>query len=124
MMLPPSLQEWVKPDDMVHFVVDAVESMRLPELKVNHRGTGNPRYPPRMMLALLLYCYANGIMASRKIESATWQMVPVRYLTGDTHPDHDTINTFRRENTQAVEQAFRQLLLMASEMGMLKVGER
>lgn len=121
-MLPPSIQEWVKPDDMVHFVVDAVESMRLPELKVNHRGTGTPQYPPRMMLALLLYCYANGIMASRKIESATWHMVPVRYLTGDTHPDHDTINTFRKENTDAVGQAFRQLLLMASEMGMLKVG--
>ena len=49
-----------------------------------------------MMLALLLYCYANGIMALRKIETATWHLVPVRYLSGDTHPDHDTINTFRK----------------------------
>jgi transposase len=122
MLLPPSIQEWVDPNDMVHFVIDAVESMDLPQLKVNYRGSGTPQYPPHMMLALLLYCYANGIMSSRKIEIATWQLVPVRYLTGDTHPDHDTINTFRKENTEAVQQAFRQLLLMAREMNMLKVG--
>ena len=122
MMLPPRLQDWVDPNDMVHFVINAVESMKLPQLKVNHRGTGDPQYPPQMMLALLLYCYANGIMASRKIETATWHLVPVRYLSGDTHPDHDTINTFRRENTAAIEDAFKQLLLMATEMGILKVG--
>ena len=122
MMLPPSIQQWVDSNDMVHFVIDTVESMELPQLKVNHRGIGTPQYPPQMMLALLLYCYANGIMSSRKIETATWHLVPVRYLTGDTHPDHDTINTFRKENTAAVGEAFRQLLLMARQMGMLKVG--
>lgn len=122
MILPPSIQEWVDPNDMVHFVIDAVESMELPQLKVNHRGTGTPQYPPHMMLALLLYCYANGIMSSRKIETATWHLVPVRYLTGDTHPDHDTINSFRKENAAAVGDAFRQLLLLARQMNMLKVG--
>lgn len=122
MLLPPSIQEWVDPKDMVHFVIDAVESMELPQLKVNHRGTGTAQYPPQMMLALLLYCYSNGIMSSRNIERATWHLVPVRYLTGDTHPDHDTINTFRKENTSAVGEAFRQLLLMARQMNMLKVG--
>jgi transposase len=82
MLLPPSIQEWLDPDDMVHFVIDAVETMELPQLEVNHRGSGSPQYPPKMMLTLLLYCDANGIMSSRKIETATWHLVPVRYLTG------------------------------------------
>ncbi len=122
MMLPSSIQESVDPNDMVHFVIDAVESMELPQLKVNHRGTGTPQYPPQMMLALLLYCYANAIMSSGKIETAAWHLFPVRYLTVDTHPDRDTINTFCKENAAAVGEAFRQLLLMARQMKMLKVG--
>ncbi|WP_018527339.1 transposase [Alkalispirochaeta alkalica] len=122
MLLPPSIQEWLDPNDMVHFVIDTVESMELPQLVVNHRGTGTPQYPPQMMLALLLYCYANGIMSSRKIEMATWHLIPVRYLTGDTHPDHDTINSFRKNNDEAIRETFRQLLLVAREMKMLKVG--
>lgn len=122
MLLPPSIQEWLDPEDIVHFVIDAVESMELPQLTVNHRGSATPQYPPQMMLTLLLYCYANGIMSSRKIETATWHLVPVRYLTGDTHPDHDTINSFRKNNDEAIREAFRQLLLMAGQMHVLKVG--
>ena len=122
MLLPPSIQDWLDPNDMVHFVIDAVDSMELPQLVVNHRGTGTPQYPPQMMLALLLYCYANGIMSSRKIETATWHLVPVRYLTADTHPDHDTINSFRKNNDAAIREAFRQLLLLARQMKLLKVG--
>jgi transposase len=121
MLFPPSIQEWVDPNDMVHFVIDTVESMELP-LKINHRGTGTPQYPPYMMLALLLYCYSNGITSARKIEKATWNLISVRYLTGNTHPDHDTINTFRKENGAAIKEAFRQLLLTARQMNMLKVG--
>lgn len=122
MLLPPSIQDWLDPNDMVRFVIDAVETMELPQLEVNHRSSGSPQYPPKMMLTLLLYCYANGIMSSRKIETATWHLVPVRYLTGDTHPDHDPINTFRKNNDAAVREAFRQLLLMANQMKVLKVG--
>lgn len=122
MMLPPSLQDWVDPNDMVHFVINTVEAMNLPQLKVNHRGTGSAQYPPYMMLALILYCYANGIMSSRKIETATWNLVPVRYLTGNTHPDHATISAFRKENAHAIKEAFQQLLHMAHRMNVLKIG--
>jgi transposase len=122
MLLPPDLRDWVADDDMVHFVITAVEGMRLSTLKVNHRGTGSEQFPPRMMLALLIYCYANGIFSSRRIERATYRDVAVRYLTADTHPDHDTICTFRRENFEAVGEAFLHVLQLAREMGVLKVG--
>jgi transposase len=122
MLLPPDLREWVPADDMVHFVIEAVAGMELPTLKVNRRGSGSEQYPPKMMLALLIYCYANGIFSSRRIERATWRDVAVRFLTGDTHPDHDTICRFRRENFEAVAEAFLQVLQLARAMGVLKVG--
>ena len=122
LLLPPDLRDWVPPEDMVHFVIEAVEGMRLSTLKVNRRGSGSEQYPPKMMLGLLIYCYANGVFSSRRIERATYRDVAVRYLTGDTHPDHDTIAKFRRENFEAVGEAFLQVLRLAREIGVLKVG--
>ncbi len=122
MPLPPDLREWVPEDDMVHFVIEAVEGMTLPALKINRRGSGAEQYTPKMMLSLLIYCYANGIFSSRRIERATYRDIAVRFLTGDTHPDHDTICTFRRENFEAVGEAFLHVLQLARELGVLKVG--
>lgn len=86
MLLPPDLRDWIGEDDLVHFVIEAVERLPLEAFKVNHRGTGSAQMPPHVMLALLIYCYTNGIFSSRKIERATYRDVGVRYLTGDTHP--------------------------------------
>jgi len=71
LLLPPDLRDWIREDDMVHFVISAVEGMDLSLFKVNARGTGSAQYPPRMLLALLIYCYANGVFGSRRIETAT-----------------------------------------------------
>jgi transposase len=124
MLLPPDLRDWVPEDDIVHFVIEAVEQMPSTpnSFAVNLRGTGSKQYSPRMMLALLVYCYANGIFSSRRIERATFRDIGVRYLTGDTHPDHDTICEFRRRNQKAFAEAFLHVLKLAREMGVLKVG--
>lgn len=122
MLFPPDMRDWVRKDEMVHFVIEAVEQMDLRMAQVNVRGSGSEQYPPAMMTALLIYCYAHGIFSSRKIETATYRDVAVRYLTGDTHPDHDTIANFRRRNRQLFEQCFVQVLAMAGEVGVLQVG--
>jgi transposase len=122
LLLPPDMRDWVPGDDLVHFVVEAVEGMDLKCLRVNHRGSGSAQYPPSMMLSLLIYCYANGIFGSRRIERATQRDVAVRYLTGDTHPDHDTIAKFRRENFEAIAECFVKVLELARELKLLKVG--
>ena len=72
-LLPPDLRDWLPEDDLAHFVVEAVERVPLERFQVNERGTGSAQYHPRMMLALLVYCYANGIFGSRRIERATYR---------------------------------------------------
>ena len=103
-------------------MVEAVERVPLERFQVNERGTGSAQYHPRMMLALLVYCYANGIFGSRRIERATYRDIGVRYVAANCHPDHDTICTFRRSNFEAVAEAFLQVLLLAKELKLLRVG--
>lgn len=123
MLLPPDLRDWVAEDDLVHFVIEATERLPLDYFRVNERGSGSAQMPPHMMLALLVYCYCNGIFSSRKIERATYRDVAVRYLTADTHPDHDTICKFRRENLSAISKAFVDILELARSLGLLKLGK-
>ena len=121
-LVPPDLRDWLPEDDLAHFVVEAVERVPLERFDVNERGTGSAQYHPRMMLALLVYCYANGIFGSRRIERATYRDIGVRYVAANCHPDHDTICTFRRSNFDAVAAAFLQVLLLAKELKLLRVG--
>jgi transposase len=121
-LLPPDLRDWIPENDLAHFVIEAVERVEMSAFKVNHRGTGSAQYHPRMMLALLIYCYANGIFSSRRIERATHRDIRVRFVAANAHPDHDTIATFRRENFAAVAESFLQVLLLAKELKLLKLG--
>ena len=75
-----------------------------------------------MMLALLIYCYADGLFSSRRIERATHRDLGVRSVAANSHPDHDTIATFWRENFAAVAESFLQVLLLAKELKPVKVG--
>ena len=121
-LMPPDLREWVPEDDLVHFIIEAVERVDMKKFAVNQSGSGSAQYDPRMMLALMIYCYANRIMASRKIEQATHLNVCVRFVAVNKHPDHDTICRFRRENFAAIEETFLQVLTIARELKILKVG--
>ena len=121
-LLPPDLRDWIPSDDLAHFVIEAVERVELGAFKVNPRGSGSAQYHPRMMLALLIYCYANGIFSSRRIERASYRDIGVRFVAANAHPDHDTIATFRRENQASVSESFLQVLLLAKELKLLKVG--
>lgn len=121
MFFPPDLRDWIPEDHIVHFIIDAVETLDLKNFSVNKRGSGSAQYPPEMMLALLIYCYATGRFSSREIEQATYFDVAIRYICGgDKHPDHDTINNFRAKNRQAFQEAFIKVLMLAGEIGNLK----
>jgi len=123
LLLPPDLRDWVPADHLVHFVLDAVEAIDTSAAPVNARGTGSEQYPPAMLLGLLVYSYATGVFSSRQIERASYENVAVRLLCADTHPDHDTLCTFRRKNGPLLTHAFAQVLELAARCGVLKVGQ-
>jgi transposase len=121
-LLPPDLKDWLPEDDLAHFIVAAAERVRLGAFQTNPQAGGKPQYHPRLMLALLVYCYANGVFSSRRIERATYRDIGARFIAANTHPDHDTIATFRRTNKVAFEAAFLEVLLLARETGILTLG--
>ena len=123
LLLPPDLRDWVGKDHMVRFIMDAVAALDLGRARVNGRGTGSAQYPPSMMLGLLIYCYATGTFSSRRIETLTFENVAVRFLCADTHPDHDSICKFRRENKDLLADAFHQVLELAARTRVLQVGD-
>ena len=122
MFLPCDLREWVPSDHIVHFILDAVEQMPTAHFHVNDRGTGSQQYPPGMMLALLIYCYATGRFGSRTIEAATYSDVAVRYLCANCHPDHDSICAFRVANAAAFRAAFVSVLQLAQQLRLTRLG--
>jgi transposase len=69
-----------------------------------------------------IYGYATGVLSSRRLERATYDSVAFRFIAANDHPDHDTIATFRRRFLREIEALFVQVLLLAREMGVLKMG--
>jgi transposase len=122
MFLPPDIREWVGGNDLAHYILEAVEVTDLSTAARNERGSGSAQYPPGMMLALLIYCYATGTLSSRRIERATFESLAVRFLCANEHPDHDTIATFRRVNEPLIKQCFVRVLELARESGLGQLG--
>ena len=121
-LLPPSVDEWLPRKHLARFVVDVIDGMDLRAMSGRYRGSGSASYHPRMLLGILVYGYATGIFSSRKLERATYDSVAFRFIAANDHPDHDTIATFRRRFLKQIEGLFVQVLLLAREMGMLKLG--
>lgn len=122
MLLPCDLRDWVQPGHIVHFILEAAEQIPTAQFQINHRGSGSAQYPPTMMLALLIYCYATGRFGSRAIEAASHSDVAVRYLCANHHPDHASICAFRTANETAFKAAFVTVLQLAQQLRLTKVG--
>ena len=122
-LLPPSVQDWLPEEHLARFVVEIVSELDLTALEKAYRGRGSKAYHPEMLLALLFYGYATGVFASRKLERATYDSVAFRYIAANTHPDHDTIATFRKRFLKQLRPLFTQALMIAHQMGVLKLGK-
>ena len=107
---------------LARFIVSAVGMLDLSEIYKKYSEEGGMPYAPEMMLGLLLYGYATGVFSSRRLERAAYESIPFRYISGDMHPDHDTINQFRKENLEELKELFVQVLLMAEMLGYVKLG--
>jgi transposase len=116
------LGDCLPPDHLARFVVDSVGLLDLSPLYARYGARGGEPYAPEVLLGLLLYGYATGVFSSRKIERATYEAVPFRFIAGNLHPDHDTIAAFRRTFLAELKDLFVQVLLLAQEAGVLTLG--
>ena len=121
-LLPPSVEEWLPEGHLARFVVEIVSMLDLSPIIKTYAGRGSKPFHPGTLLSLLFYGYATGVFSSRKLEAATYDSVAFRYICANTHPDHDTIAAFRKRFLAELKPLFLQILLIAREMGVLKVG--
>src|ERR1700694_6001355 len=121
-LMPPSVDEWLPQRHLARFVVEVVDGLDLSALSRSYRGSGSASYHPEVLLGLLVYGYATGVFSSRKLERATYDSVAFRFIAANDHPDHDTIAAFRRRFLPQIEDLFVQVLVLAREIGVLKLG--
>jgi transposase len=116
------LREALPPDHLARYIVDLIAQMDFGKFYARYAESGAPPYAPELLFGLLLYGYCTGLFSSRKIERATNDSLPYRYLAGGRHPDHDTIANFRQRFLGEIKDLFVQVLLLAQEAGVLKMG--
>lgn len=125
LLMAPVLQEWIPEGDLAHFVSDLVESgaLDLSAIYASYEEErGYPPYDPRLMVKLLVYGYANGVMSSRKLERATYRDVAVRMLCADQHPDYRSIARFRARHLEALAELFVQALRLCERARLVGLG--
>jgi transposase len=123
-IFPPSPRDWLPEDDLVYFLLDTVASFDLaPFFAYYERETrGQPPFHPRMMVCLLLYCYATGTRSSRKIMRRCQVDVACRIIVGEDIPDFRTISDFRKKHLDRLEALFVDVLKLCALAGLAKVG--
>jgi len=117
-----SLREALPANHLARFVVDVVAELDLAHIDERYGLRGGEAYAPELLLALLFYGYATGVFSSRKIEKATYETLPFRFVAGGLHPDHDTLANFRKTFRAEIKELFVQVLLLAQAAGYLKLG--
>src|SRR3954454_4347746 len=123
-LFPPSPHDWLAQDDLVYFLLDTVATLDLSPIFAHYERElrGQPPFHPRMMVALLLYCYATGTRSSRKIMKRCHTDVACRVIVGDDIPDFRTISDFRKTHLARLEALFVEVLKLCALAGLTKVG--
>jgi len=116
------LGDALPPQHLARFVVDILAELDLSRIYGQYAPVGGEAIAPEILLGLLFYGYATGVFSARKIEKATYESIPFRFIAGGLHPDHDTIANFRKTFLAEIQELFVQILLVAQSAGVLQVG--
>jgi transposase len=116
------LGDCLPPTHLARFMVDTIAQLNLSALYARYGKRGGTAYAPEVLLGVLFYGYATGVFSSRKLERATYESIPFRFLAGDLHPDHDTLAEFRRAFLPELKDLFVQILLLAQAAGVFQLG--
>jgi transposase len=121
-LLPPSVEDFIKEDHLARLVGEVVDTLDTTAVEKQYSYLGQKSYHPKVLLKLLFYGYAIGIRSGRKIAAACESDVAFMYLACMYKPDFRTINDFRKNNAEAIEELFRQVIKLCSAMNMINIG--
>ena len=124
LLMPPSPRDWLPEGHLAWFIKETVDELNIDELLSTYRmcGKGELAYPPRVMLQLLIYAYCTGTFSSRRIAAQIEDSVAFRVLAAGQKPSHRTICRFREENLDGFGKLFKQVVEIAQEAGLVKMG--
>lgn len=121
-LFPPSMSDWLPEHHLARFIVEIVEQLDLKSMERAYGTSGSAPFHPALLLSVLVYGYATGVFSSRKLENATYDSVAFRFVAADEHPDHNTLNTFRKRFLKEIEGLMVQVLMIARTLGVLNLG--
>lgn len=123
-LLPPSMRDWLPGDHLVWFVIEAVERLDTSAFHARARlgGVGRRGFDPDMLLCLFVYAMAHGVRSSRQIERLCHTDVAFRVICASDAPDHTVLARFRQDHEQTTEDLLTGTLLLAAELGMVRLG--
>ena len=123
-LLPPDVRDWLAPDHLAWFVLDAVKDMDLGAFYAAYRadGHGAAAYEPSVMVTVILFAFATGVRSSRAIERHCREHVAFRVITGNLVPDHVTVARFICRHQRALSGLFTDVLKLCEKAGLVKSG--
>jgi len=126
LLLPASLQDWLPEGQLAHFISDTVDALDLSAFYARYAGGARSvsmtLHHPAMMVKLLVYGYVTGVFSSRKIECRLHEDLAFRLLGASNFPRHRTIRDFRALHLKELSELFVQVVKLAREMGLVKLG--
>lgn len=123
-LLPPSYDDLVPINHPVRIVNTIIDSLDISVLEKGYKGGGTSSYHPRMLLKVLIYAYLRNLYSSRKIEQALHENIHFMWLSGQSKPDHNTINDFRGKRLKNhLKTIFNQVVILLNEQGYLSLKE-
>ncbi len=123
-LLPPSYDDLVPKNHPVRIVNTIIDHIDISTLEKSYKGGGTSSYHPRMLLKVIIYAYLRNMYSSRKIEQALQENVHFMWLSGQSKPDHGTINDFRGKRLKGkFKGIFNQVVVLLAEQGILSLKE-
>ena len=117
-----TIDDCLPANHLARFIVEIIALLDLRAFYAHYAPVGGEPIAPEILLGLLLLGYATGVFSSRKVEKATYESIPFRFIAGGLHPDHDTIANFRKTFLSEIVAVFVQVLVIAQQAGILKLG--
>jgi len=114
-LFPEAVDDYIATDNPVRLVEAFVNSLDMQELgfqRAEPNNTGRPSYDPRDLLKLYLYEYLNRIRSSRRLESEAGRNLELYWLLKKLKPDFKTKADFRKDNSKALKEVFKQFVLL------------